>query len=177
MLKDILNTGIVDREKSYCLKHQAGNTRDYFKKHHTQIVFEYVDEAVRIGDIGGKGQAHRVYSSWGKSVNLTANGGGQGGKTGLYLVPIPKELINLVCDKGLLYKVEKCQIETVHGIFHVAVPDGYYLIRKLAVVECERLQTLPDNYTDVGISNTQRYKCLGNGWTVDVIAHILSFIP
>lgn len=40
-------------------------------------------------------------------------------------------------------------------------------------VECERLQTVPDNYTD-GISNTQRYKCIGNGWTIDVIAHIFS---
>jgi site-specific DNA-cytosine methylase len=44
--------------------------------------------------------------------------------------------------------------------------------RKLTPIECERLQTLPDNYTE-GISNTQRYKGLGNGWTVDVIAHIL----
>ena len=48
--------------------------------------------------------------------------------------------------------------------------EGY--IRKLTPVECERLQTINDNYTD-GISNSQRYKCLGNGWTVDVIAHIL----
>jgi len=44
--------------------------------------------------------------------------------------------------------------------------------RKLSPVECERLQTLSDNYTE-GISNTQRYKALGNGWTVDVIVHIL----
>jgi site-specific DNA-cytosine methylase len=43
--------------------------------------------------------------------------------------------------------------------------------RKLTPVECERLQTVPDNYTE-GVSNTQRYKMLGNGWTVDVIAHI-----
>lgn len=49
-------------------------------------------------------------------------------------------------------------------------------IRKFHPVECERLQTLPDGYTE-GISDTQRYKCIGNGWTVDVIAHILSFIP
>lgn len=48
--------------------------------------------------------------------------------------------------------------------------------RKLTPLECERLQTLPDGYTE-GISNTQRYKCLGNGWTVDVIAHILSYLP
>jgi len=48
-------------------------------------------------------------------------------------------------------------------------------IRKLTPIECERLQTLHDNYTE-GISDTQRYKCIGNGWTVDVISHIFSFI-
>ena len=56
--------------------------------------------------------------------------------------------------------------------------------RNLTPIECERLQTLPDNYTQYGlfedtvkpISNSQRYKMLGNGWTVDVIAHIFSFI-
>lgn len=47
--------------------------------------------------------------------------------------------------------------------------------RKLTPIECERLQTLPDDYTS-GVSNTQRYKMIGNGWTVDVIAHIFSFI-
>ena len=50
--------------------------------------------------------------------------------------------------------------------------SGY---RMLSPVECERLQTLPDNYTE-GISKTQRYKCIGNCWTVNVVAHILSFI-
>lgn len=52
----------------------------------------------------------------------------------------------------------------------VAVSDITY--RKLTPLECERLQTLPDNWTDC-ISNTQRYKAIGNGWTIDVIAHIL----
>ncbi len=47
--------------------------------------------------------------------------------------------------------------------------------RKLTPIECERLQTLPDNYTE-GVSNSQRYKALGNGWTVDVIVHIMSFM-
>jgi len=51
--------------------------------------------------------------------------------------------------------------------------EGY--IRRLTPIECERLQTLPDNYT-AGISDAQRYKALGNGWTVDVIAHILKHI-
>ena len=45
------------------------------------------------------------------------------------------------------------------------------LYRKLSPVECERLQNIPDNFTDC-ISNTQRYKAIGNGWTIDVIAHI-----
>ena len=49
--------------------------------------------------------------------------------------------------------------------------DDRTWIRKITPVECERLQTLPDNYT-AGVSNSQRYKMLGNGWTVDVIAHI-----
>ena len=49
------------------------------------------------------------------------------------------------------------------------------VIRKLTPVECERLQTMPDNYTE-WVSDTQRYKMLGNWWTCDVVAHIFSFI-
>ena len=55
----------------------------------------------------------------------------------------------------------------------VAIDDTYW--RKLTPVECSRLQTVPDNYTQ-GVSNTQKYKMLGNGWTVDVICHILSHL-
>lgn len=49
-------------------------------------------------------------------------------------------------------------------------------IRRLTPIECERLQTVKDNYTN-HVSDTQRYKMLGNGWTIDVIAHILSYLP
>ena len=55
----------------------------------------------------------------------------------------------------------------------VMISDVLY--RKLTPLECERLQTFPDNWTDC-ISNTQRYKSLGNAWTIDVIAHILKCI-
>lgn len=58
------------------------------------------------------------------------------------------------------------------GLYKIDLPDGDYIIRKLTPIEAERLQTLPDNYTE-GISNTQRYKCIGNGWTVNVISYIL----
>lgn len=61
------------------------------------------------------------------------------------------------------------------GLYKIDLPDGNYIVRKLTPLECERLQTLPDNYTE-GISNTQRYKAIGNGWTVDVIAHIFKNI-
>lgn len=54
------------------------------------------------------------------------------------------------------------------------ISDSFF-VRKLTPVECERLQTVPDNYTN-HVSSTQRYKMLGNGWTVDVIAHILKHI-
>ena len=68
------------------------------------------------------------------------------------------------------------------GLYKIDLPDGDYTIRKLTPIEAERCQTLPDNYTALGvddngktvnISNTQRYKAIGNGWTVDVIAHML----
>ena len=61
------------------------------------------------------------------------------------------------------------------GLYKIDLPDGEYLIRKLTPLECERLQTLEDGYTE-GVSNTQRYKAIGNGWTVDVIAHIFSYL-
>jgi DNA (cytosine-5)-methyltransferase 3A len=55
-----------------------------------------------------------------------------------------------------------------------AIEIKYYAIRRLTPLECERLQTVKDNYTKI-VSDTQRYRMLGNGWTVDVIAHILSY--
>lgn len=55
------------------------------------------------------------------------------------------------------------------------VSTGEITYRKLTPLECERLQTIPDNWTDC-ISNTQRYRSIGNGWTIDVIAHILKHI-
>jgi site-specific DNA-cytosine methylase len=54
---------------------------------------------------------------------------------------------------------------------NVAVNVDELKWRKLTPLECERLQTVPDGYTD-HVSNTQRYRMLGNGWTVDVVAHI-----
>lgn len=108
-----------------------------FTKFNNKTYTNY-DRPARIGTIGKGGQGERVYSIEGKSVTLTANGGGRGAKGGLYLI------------------------------------NG--TVRKPTPIECERLQTLPDNYTAC-LSDNERRKVIGNGWTVDVIAHILRSIP
>lgn len=75
-----------------------------------------------------------------------------------------------------VYEVQDSQI-TINGKrYPIKLRDGSYIIRKLTVNECKRLQTVPDDYI-FPVSDTQAYKMLGNGWTVDVIAHILSHIP
>lgn len=130
-----------------------------------------VAQPIRIGDVGTTAQAHRVYSPYGKSVNLTANGGGQGAKTGLYMCPV--DLAKYTLERDAYHVVKDGKIETRYGIQDIDLPDGAYVIRKLKPVECERLQTLPDGYTE-GVVETQRYKGLGNGWTAEVIKFILS---
>ena len=59
------------------------------------------------------------------------------------------------------------------GSVNQGIINEKYNWRKLTPIECERLQTVPDNYTE-GVSNSQRYKMLGNGWTIKVIEHVLS---
>jgi site-specific DNA-cytosine methylase len=74
--------------------------------------------------------------------------------------------------KGCLYTVDKEGLRqdfTKENTFS----DQTSFVRYITPLECERLQTLPDGYTAC-VSNTQRYKMLGNGWTVDIIAHILA---
>ena len=75
-----------------------------------------------------------------------------------------------------IYEVRDGQITIKGQQYPIKLMDGYYIIRKLTVRECMRLQTVPEDYV-FPVSNTQAYKMLGNGWTVDVIAHILSFCP
>ena len=71
-----------------------------------------------------------------------------------------------------VYEVKGGMVTIKGKQYPIKLADGWYYFRKLTPVECERLQTLPDGYT-AGISDTQRYKCLGNGWTAEVIIHIL----
>lgn len=135
-----------------------------------------LDKEVNAGKIGyfrKDSQANRVYSIHGKAVTLCGEAGGGAAKMGQYLFGCLTPDREDKRQNGQRFNTgDKFYTLTAldrHGV----LVDGY--IRKLTPIECERLQTLPDGYTE-GIKETQRYKCLGNGWTVDVIAHILKHI-
>ena len=265
LLKDILESGQVEKDKGYCLKHQSGNARDYFKKHHTNIKFELVTEPinttvdgkshaikaqyhkngvanfitndghdatavaepVRVGTYPSKAKntqskQYRVYAVDGKSTTLCGEGGGMGAKTGLYAIPdnsdimyvkeaaqkgyaeiYPGECVDLCQENSAtqrgrkmaeksncltrtnsfyeycgtadkpIYEVRDGKITIKGKQYPIKLKDGYYIIRKLTVTECCRLQTMPDDYCRA-VSDSQAYKGLGNGWTAEVIIHILS---
>lgn len=141
-LRDIIEQGVVDRDKSYTIDANYGkgsNLRLYFEDSRRQIVFNLpTTECIRVGsaNLSGHDYNRRVYSIDGKSPTLNTGSGGN-------LQP------------------------------KIALDDSSWRI--LTPKECERLQTIPDDYSE-GVSNTQRYRMIGNGWTVDVISHILSHI-
>ena len=210
-----------------------------------------VAEPVRVGCMPSpdgevkNGQAMRVYDIDGKSVNLTAQGGGLGAKTGLYAIRVDEPMrvteatkqgyvdINVgdcvdltqpnsktrrgrsltekanclttsnnfyeycgvlgyatpcewdengkpikavSCADGKTYTVYEVidgQITIKGKQYPIKLVDGYYIIRKLTVRECARLQTMPDDYCKA-VSDSQAYKALGNGWTAEVIIHLLN---
>lgn len=124
-------------------------------------------------------QQYRIYSTEGKGVTLCGNGGGMGAKTGLYAIPvefdgdIPTKAISRADGKTYrVYKVENGLINIKGKDYPIKLADGYYIIRKLTVSECKRLQTVPEWY-EFPVSDAQAYKMLGNGWTVEVIVHLI----
>lgn len=137
---------------------------------------QILDKEVQKGKVGyfrKDSQANRVYFIHDKAVTLTGEAGGGAAKMGQYLFGVitpdrvEKRQNGQRFSEGRKFYTLTAQDK--HGI----LIEGY--IRKLTPIECERLQTVPDNYT-AGVSDSQRYKMLGNGWTRDVISHIFSFI-
>lgn len=101
--------------------------------------------------------------------------------TGLYAAPysggfLLKNAIEPKEKTYPIYAVKDGQITIKGKQYPIKLADGFYIIRKLTVTECKRLQTVPEDYI-FPVSDTQAYKMLGNGWTVDVIAHILHYAP
>ena len=143
--------------------------------------------AVRVGQIDKGSQGDRIYSVEGKAVAMKAQGGGWGAKTGLDAVPVgighrsmvaePLDAYPFAKDQdrpgiNQIYEVRDGQVELKGRKFPIKLADGFYIVRELTCLEAERCQTLPDNYT-AGVSPTQRKKGIGNGWTAEVIIHIM----
>lgn len=154
LLKDIIEYGYVDKNKSYCVDanyFKGGNLKQYFEKCRRQLVFEKPHGFVK-GGFKEKNKFNTLRSCTVHNYAVLVN------KSQTILATLYKENAKSMVKRNkrglLIYE------------------KGW---RKLLPIECERLQTVPDNYTAY-VSNTQRYKMLGNGWTVDVIVHILKGI-
>lgn len=152
-----------------------------------------VVEPVRVGTYPSEAKnkeskQYRIYDINGKSTTLCGEGGGMGAKTGLYAIPIYYGAEAVEFDENgkptkarsyadgkiyTVYEVRNGLIIIKDKQYPIKLLDGYYIIRKLTVTECCRLQTLPDDYCRA-VSASQGYKGLGNGWTAEVIIHILS---
>lgn len=165
------------RQGDYLACDDTGIPKDLRKTYDTP---KQVGTAV---DINGHDILKRVYSPDGKSPTVNACTGGNrepkivaGAFRGRYYKDgVRQDQFGSVAGKTKqmleLRKDEKTNTVTTVQKDNVLTKDNVYW-RKLTPVECERLQTVPDNYTN-HVSNTQRYKMLGNGWTIEVIAHIL----
>ena len=187
VLKDILEDGLTDRTKSHCLDanyFKGGNLKSYFEKHRRQLVFSpngmcHVGDA----DLNGNQSIKRVYHEDGKAPTLTTMGGGhrepkvlvKGARMvgrRLDASGTRKDNDKSIAIKQMIEIRDDDKTNCLTTVTKDSILVENMTWRKLTPLECERLQTVPDGYTE-GVSNTQRYKMLGNGWTVDVIAHIL----
>ena len=192
-LKDILEDGFTDREKSHCIDanyFKGGNLKSYFEKNRRQLVFDFDDptttglQLAGEADLKGHGYNRRVYHPDGKAPSLCAASGGNlepkifaGSFRGRYrengIRQDHKMPVAGLAEQELEIREDgKTNSLTTVQKDNVAVHVEELKWRKLTPIECERLQTVPDNYTN-HVSNTQRYRMLGNGWTVDVICHLL----
>jgi len=208
VLNDILEDGgMADRDKSYCLDSnyfKGGNLTHYYKRKRRQVVFDKNGcKQVGEADLKGYDIIKRVYSRQGKSPTLTTMQGGwrmpkvecgqiinrkinpETGKRDDYNPNIKAEPRIETRSDGKTNTLSTVQKD------NVVVNHEQMYWRALTPLECERLQTIPDKYTEYGsyvekdkatgfrvhknklISNSQRYKMLGNGFCVDTVADIL----
>ena len=193
LLRDILESGQCQEEKSHAIKAQ------YYKNGIANFITNggfnatAIAEPVRIGTYPSEAKnkeskQYRIYDVNGKSTTLCGEGGGMGAKTGLYAIPVYYGAEAVEFDKSgkptkarsyadgkiyTVYEVKDGKITIKGKEYPIKLKDGFYIIRKLTVTECCRLQTLPDDFCRA-VSASQGYKGCGNGWTAEVIIHILS---
>ncbi len=144
MDKGIVIADILEPDNGQ-FNYKQGVMRDnYRNKNQDDLFGETGIRHVANALLNGRDSINRISGNDGKSPTITAiQGGGQ----------VPKVFVNY-CQSGQINAADYCNY------------------RYLSVLECERLQTLPDNYT-AGVSDSQRYKAIGNGFNVDTVAHIV----
>ena len=173
-LKDILQTEIEVEDKYYikrpkagfegmninakCNNLRVGGGRSQTKKHNFDII--KLDKRLK------------PKSDQNKAGCLTGGGHSGGNHSDMDIICIIQKSHGF--NKGGIFKDKSPTLLSNSWEHNNHINNGYRL-RRLTPVECERLQTVEDNYTE-GISDTQRYKKLGNGFTVDVIVHILKYL-
>lgn len=149
VLSDIIEGGVVDRDKSHCLDanyFKGGNLKSYFRKNRRQLVFDSPDALFCASIVGRK-----INPETGKRDDNNPD---------LPMVQRLEIQSEGHIKTGALNTVQKTNVLTDTKRW-----------RNLTPLECERLQTVPEGYTN-HVSNTQRFRMLGNGWTVDVIKAI-----
>ena len=161
-------------------KKTAGNVEQYFEAREDSktnaLTTVQKDNGVAVPCLNEKNMEHlmRPYGAKGKIVSADIEksptllaASGAGGGNAIYYAEMADG------TKQPIYEVKDGKITVKGKQYPIKLADGFYIIRKLTVTECCRLQTMPDNYCRA-VSATQGYRGLGNGWTAEVIIHILS---
>jgi len=193
LLKDILENGDSDRLKSYCIDasyYKGGSLDHYLEKGTRQIVFCATNRKENIQaehDVNACSFRGR-YLIDGKRKDATGAKTEQrleiGGDKANTITKVYKDSMVRIGQIGKGGQGDRIYSPEGKSVGLSALSGGRgpktglyqteeYTVRKLTPIECERLQSLPDNYTE-GVSNSQRYKALGNAFNVDVIAHIIT---
>lgn len=193
-LKDVIEHGEVDREKSYCIDanyFKGGSVKMYKEKARRQIVnlptqihqserrlmVQESEEPILLHNIYGgfKESKPRIFTGKSPTIRTSAGGGH------IPSVVTEAAIRNQVTPRGIEEQLNirkdnksNCVVPSYPAKLNGMIDQLTF--RMLTPLECERLQTVPEGYTE-GVSNTQRYRMLGNGWTVDIVAHIFRFIP
>lgn len=182
MLKDIVHEHcFTNRIKSNCVTagFQQTSPDDYFRRKQGQMVAE----PFALAAIKNKGVFEpRPYKSMCIDANYHKGPDNHGQRTviltGMKRIDTATDIKGHDILKRIYSMYGKGPTLTAGGggNFEPKIALDEYFWRKLTPIECERLQTLPDNYT-IGVSNSQRYKMLGNGWTADAIAEFFKHLP
>lgn len=177
LLKDVLDSAIAMREKAHSVIASAGRTteREFFTKNQGNMVAEPVH------GMGNDTKSRTLTANYWKTNVRDAFVDCAGGRT-MAAEPIdaiefdddgkPIKAIGKDGKEITIYEVTDGKITIKGKQYPIKLKDGFYIIRKLTVSECKRLQTVPEWY-EFPVSNSQAYKMLGNGWTCEVIAHLI----